>query len=63
MDYQNRVVLEMASLNIKIFKLEKFTNSDKFNDVNKREQDLLTLQLTVMKQYAAILSERVNLHQ
>lgn len=60
--HQQRVVVEKRELDEKIARLTEFvTSSQIFHSLTGHEQDLLTLQLTTMEQYATILGRRLAL--
>ena len=59
LDYQIRVVEEKDELDGKIERLAKFKQSEQFVSVPKDEQDRLTQQLAVMREYSSILGERI----
>lgn len=57
--YQQRVVQEKQELDDKITNLDKFMLTDIFHNLPAEEQDRLTRQFDVMKDYTAILTERI----
>lgn len=59
---RSRVSQEREELRTKIFKLESFILSDKYNALEPEEaKDLLVEQLQAMKVYSDILFERIQL--
>ncbi|KAF1008949.1 MAG: hypothetical protein GAK28_00581 [Luteibacter sp.] len=59
-DYQQRVIGERAELNDKIAKLDSFTNTSRFAEIDSGDQSLLREQLTHMRAYAAVLNARIE---
>lgn len=57
--FQERVVEEKKELDIKIGKLEEFTESESFGIVPDDERLRMTRQLDCMKKYGLILGERI----
>lgn len=57
--HQRRVVQEKEELDYKIINLDKFLLTDIFNALPAEEQDRLSRQFDVMKEYASILGERI----
>lgn len=58
--YQQRVITEKEQLEEKITKLDSFiTGSDDFDSIEVDEQDRLRRQLAAMKDYSAVLGERI----
>lgn len=57
--YQLRVVEEKTALDEKRSKLVDFLMSDKFKELDKHSQALLSLQADAMNTYSAILSYRI----
>lgn len=58
--HQDRVVKERYELNEKIEKLDAFTKGETFKGVDEKEQARLLKQLDIMRQYSAILAERIE---
>lgn len=58
-DHQLRVVEEVRELNGKLGKLREFLAGDKFPTLSFSEQQLLTKQEWCMREYAAVLEQRV----
>ncbi len=57
--FQQRVVDESCELEVKVAKLDAFYDSEKFCEVPQPERLRLGRQLRAMKEYAAILKERI----
>lgn len=57
--YQQRVVEEAGELNGRITRLENFLAPSAAVTVTDEELDRLSRQLVAMKQYAAVLEERI----
>ena len=57
--HQQRVVEEAAELKTKIEKLTAFINGEVFKSIDSGEQQLLALQLEVMREYVQILGYRI----
>lgn len=57
--FKERLLEEQQQLNEKIEKLESFTLSDKFKEVDEVQMSLLNIQLIAMKTYSQILLERI----
>ena len=60
-EYQLRVVEEKKELDAKQDKLIAFIDSENFMDVDVRGQGLLFRQLLNMKEYSAVLVERISM--
>lgn len=58
--HQQRVADEHAELTDKVAKLEKFTQTTLFDELEPMDKVLLTHQLNVMKPYLFILQERIK---
>lgn len=58
--YQDRVIDERNSVQIKIDRLDTFTRSESFALVPIAEQDRMTRQLHIMRQYRDVLNERIG---
>lgn len=61
LDYRQRVIDEASELNNKRKKLKDFINSERFEDLIKRDQVLLIKQLAHMDGYSDILGHRIAL--
>lgn len=59
--FLERLKVEKAELDEKIEKLTAFSNSDKFKDIDSKQQSLLNIQLKIMESYSQILLERLVL--
>lgn len=59
--FLERLKVEKAELDEKIEKLTAFSNSDKFKDIDSKQQSLLNIQLKIMESYSQILLERLIL--
>jgi hypothetical protein len=59
-DYELRVVEEKAALDMKIEKLEAFTESDIYSALDDVDRDNLDEQLLVMQRYSEILANRID---
>ena len=57
--YQQRVVEEKEALDEKIEKLKAFTDTERFCALDEAEQERMTYQLEVMREYSQILGERI----
>lgn len=58
-DYRVRVRRERAKLNVDVLKLFAFTGSDTFRTIDSFEQGRLVRQLNAMRDYLAVLDERI----
>lgn len=58
--HQQRVVDEMKELDHKIEKLQAFTVSDTFANLQLQERIDLREQLYFMEQYSSVLARRIN---
>ena len=54
-----RLKAEKVELDEKIEKLDAFTKSGKFNEIDPVQMTLLNIQLQAMKTYSEILHERI----
>jgi hypothetical protein len=59
-EYQLRVVIEKAELDIKILRLRSFFRSDKSSQLLVNELDRMQSQLSFMQEYSRILQSRIN---
>ena len=57
-DYQERMLNELNELSEKICKLENFTKTETFRNLDEHRRTLLVLQNNAMAQYALILACR-----
>lgn len=60
-DFKSRLITEQSELADKIEKLSSFVGGSNFKSIDPKQQDLLSKQLPVMKEYESILSERISL--
>jgi hypothetical protein len=58
--HEQRVVLEQQDLEEKIQKLDAFALTDVFKMLPVEDRCLLTKQASVMREYSAILIDRIN---
>lgn len=58
--YQKRVVEEKEALDEKITKLSDFSNGSIFPTLPEDEQERLKRQFNIMRDYAAVLGDRIN---
>lgn len=59
--FLERLKVEKIELDEKIEKLLAFSNSEKFKEIDSKQQTLLNVQLKVMESYSQILLERLVL--
>ena len=59
--FLERLKVEKIELDERIEKLTAFSNSDKFKDIDSKQQSLLNIQLKIMESYSQILLERLVL--
>jgi uncharacterized membrane protein (DUF106 family) len=59
--FLERLKVEKIELDERIEKLTAFSNSDKFKDIDSKQQSLLNVQLKIMESYSQILLERLVL--
>tara|TARA_R110000796_G_scaffold59371_1_gene136820 strand:+ start:24478 stop:24675 length:198 start_codon:yes stop_codon:yes gene_type:complete len=59
-DYQKRVVQEGEELKTKMEALGKFILTEKFDELDAYDQDLLKTQLRAMIQYLNVLTARIE---
>lgn len=57
--FQERVIVERQELDDKISCLELFTTSVAFSTLSQAAQERLTRQLRLMREYSAVLAERI----
>lgn len=60
-DFKERLFEEYDELSDRTDKLRAFIGSQKFNEIDVKQRELLKEQLTVMEQYLNILSIRIEL--
>lgn len=56
---QERVVTERENLDENITRLDSFVSSNAFPMLNQAAQERLTRQLRLMREYSAVLAERI----
>ena len=61
--HEERVVTEKHELYEKLVKLGNFVLTDACLNLHFNERDLLAQQLRVMKEYSAVLGQRIKLFQ
>lgn len=61
LEYQQRVVIEREEIDTKLEKLLQFLNSETFNSLNEKDQELLKRQAIIMGDYSSVLAERISL--
>ena len=59
-EFQKRLINEYKELDDKCQKLEKFTKTNIFDELDEAEQDDMNQQLNYMKQYLRCLKSRCN---
>jgi hypothetical protein len=60
-DFKTRLVQERTELSDKVGKLDSFMNSESFSNIEVKQQELLRIQLHLMKSYEWVLNQRINL--
>lgn len=60
MNYYDRLFIEKEDLDNRIELLERFLESDKFNEVSREQQVLLNMQFKAMQLYRVILQCRID---
>lgn len=58
-EYQQRMIGELAQLNIKLAALQKYTKSDLFLKLDFIDRDLLQEQCRMMARYSGVLTDRL----
>lgn len=58
-EHQERVIMEQADLNVKIVKLAAFLKSEQSTKLPVVECERLSRQLRIMREYSAVLGERI----
>lgn len=58
--HQVRVIAEKAQLDDKIAKLDAFTKTPAFKSLTALDDELLTTQLSCMREYSSILARRIH---
>ncbi len=59
-NFADRLKGEYAQLNIRLQGLDKFILSDKYHSLPNNQQELLSAQYRVMREYLSILLERMK---
>lgn len=59
MEFLDRLKIEKNELSDKIIRLQKFIESEKFENIGDNQQSLLIIQLSVMLSYESILNIRI----
>lgn len=62
LDLKSRIKKELNELNGRLTKLQNFIKDDKFQKLNKTNQNLLLEQQKVMQKYADILIKRIEIN-
>lgn len=60
-DFKKRLIVERDELDDKIAKLESFIASPRFENLDKRNGDLLIAQRDAMRTYSVILNVRISI--
>jgi hypothetical protein len=60
-DFKSRLEVEKQELDEKIEKLTLFVIGESFDKIDKRQQGLLNTQLPIMRNYSAVLRDRLAL--
>ena len=60
-DIIEKISIEQSELDNKLDKLNDFISSDKFNEIEEEQQNLLLAQQGTMARYLCILRDRLNL--
>lgn len=60
-DFKKRLIVERDELGDKIAKLESFIESPRFENLDKRNGDLLIAQRDAMRTYFVILNVRISI--
>jgi hypothetical protein len=60
-DFKTRLVQERTELSDKTGKLDSFLNSEAFHTIDEKQQELLKIQVHLMKSYEWVLNQRINL--
>ena len=59
-DFKTRLIEEQSLLEEKLNKLNSFTQSDKFDEIDQRQQSLLVIQAGAMYTYNECLKARLE---
>ena len=60
-DFKTRLIEEQSLLEEKLNKLNSFTQSDKFDEIDQRQQSLLIIQAGAMYTYNECLKARIEI--
>lgn len=60
-DFKSRLIQEKLEVSDRAEKLDSFMNSENFSKIEVRQQELLKLQIQIMKSYEWVLNQRINL--
>ena len=60
-DFKTRLIEEQTLLEEKLNKLNSFTQSDKFDEIDQRQQSLLIIQAGAMYTYNECLKARIEI--
>lgn len=60
-DFKTRLIEEQSLLEEKLNKLNSFTQSDKFDEIDPRQQSLLVIQAGAMYTYNECLKARIKI--
>lgn len=60
-DFKTRLIEEQSLLEEKLNKLNSFTQSDKFDEIDQRQQSLLVIQAGAMYTYNECLKARIEI--
>ena len=55
-----KLCIELGELMMKLDNLESFMETEEFLDLNDRQQETMTDQLDIMKDYATVLGRRIE---
>ena len=55
-----KLCIELGELMVKLDKLESFMETEGFLDLSDRQQETMTDQLDIMKDYATVLGRRIE---
>lgn len=55
-----KLCIELGELMMKLDKLESFMETEGFLDLSDRQQEIMTDQLDIMKDYATVLGRRIE---
>lgn len=55
-----KLCIELGELMVRLDKLESFMETEGFLDLSDRQQEIMTDQLDIMKDYATVLGRRIE---